>query len=382
MTTAIAQTAQRPPTAVEQALAVQRRKQKELAELITSRREAFAMVAGKHFDPDRLLKLAHGTLARQPKLAECTGSSVLVALMRCAELDLEPDSALPQKRMWLVPRNNKRIGQMECTYIIDYRAQIQLARQTGLVASVVAMEVRQKDIFNLYYDAEGTSIAKFDLHLGGNGGAFADRGPVVGYFAAARLESGEVQICAMSKKDAELFRDRHAPRYNRAIIGPWVDDFDPMAIKTCLRKLWNLLPAGKSEAARKLQEQLETENQIADGTPVQATAPIELDLGMPVETGGMEESVERALGIDGLPGEPQDEVHGFPGDAPPATNGNGSSIWARVRALEPAMPEPELAAVVKAATDKATRSQLVEEDLPKIKAALAQHKQLKDDIPF
>jgi hypothetical protein len=63
-------------------------------------------------------------------------------------------------------------------------------------------------------------------------------------------------------------------------------------------------------------------------------------------------------------------------------NGNGPSIWARVRALDPAMPEPELAAVVKAATDKATRNQLVEGDLPKIQAALAQHKQLKDDIPF
>jgi recombination protein RecT len=380
VTTATAQTAQRPPTAVEQALAVQRRKQKELAELITSRREAFAMVAGKHFEPDRLVKLAQGALARQPKLVECTASSVLVALMRCAELDLEPDSALPQKRMWLVPRNNKNIGQKECTYIIDYRAQLQLARQTGLVASVVAMEVRERDIFNLYYDAEGTSIAKFDLHLGGNGGAFADRGLVVGYFAAARLESGEVQICAMSKKDAELFRDRHAPRYNRAIVGPWVDDFDPMAIKTCLRKLWNLLPAGKSEAARKLQEQLETENQIADGTPVQATAPIELDLGMPVETGGMEESVERALGIDGLPGEPKDEVQGFPGDAPPATNGNGSSIWARIRALDPAMPEAQLVAIVKGSTNKMIRSQLVEADIETVAKALEKFK--KDDIPF
>lgn len=382
MTTAIAQTAQRPPTAVEQALAIQRRKQKELAELITSRREAFAMVAGKHFDPDRLLKLAHGTLARQPKLAECTGSSVLVALMRCAELDLEPDSALPQKRMWLVPRNNRRIGQMECTYIIDYRAQLQLARQTGLVASVVAMEVREKDIFNLYYDAEGTSIAKFDLHLGGNGGAFADRGLVVGYFAAARLESGEVQICAMSKRDAELFRDRRAPRYNGAIIGPWADDFDPMAIKTCLRKLWNLLPAGKSEAARKLQEQLETENQIADGTPVQATAPIELDLGMPVETGATEESVERALGIDDGPQrEPQGEAP--QSEAPPATNGNGSSIWARVRAIDPTIPEVDLKGLVKRVTGKANAKDLTEADIATIAKEIANIKGAgNDDIPF
>lgn len=273
------------------------KKQKELGALISSRRDAFALVAGKHFNPDRLVKLAHGALARQPALAECTGASILVALMRCAELDLEPDSALPQNRMWLVPRNNKKTGQKECTYIIDYRAQLQLARQTELVASVIATEVRQNDRFTLHYDAEGTSITKFEFEPGGEGGVFAKRGEVIGYFAAARLEGGEVQLAAMSTQDAEAFRDRRAPTYNGKVVGPWKDDFDAMAIKTCLRKLWNLLPAGKSEAAREAQKQFEREGQIADGATVQATAPVELDLGVPVEQlEATSDQVEKALG--------------------------------------------------------------------------------------
>ena len=132
-----------------------------LSALIEKKRDAFAMVAGKHFDPDRLVKLAQGALARTPKLAECTPASVLVALMRCAELDLEPDAALPQRRMWLVPRWNSKLKAQECTFIMDYRAQLQKARDSGLVKSLIAVTVHEKDPRpTLKYDATGESIAK------------------------------------------------------------------------------------------------------------------------------------------------------------------------------------------------------------------------------
>jgi recombination protein RecT len=302
-------------TAIAKQDAQKKERTQVLAKLIESRREAFALVAGEHFKPERLVKLAQGALARQPKLAECTPSSVLVALMRCAELELEPDSALPQRRMWLVPRWNNKLGANECTYMMDYRAQIQKARETGLVPSVIASGVQAKDRFTLRYDADGTSITKFEFEPGGEGGIFAERGDVIGYFAAARLEGGEVQIAAMSKRDAEAFRDKRAPRdrQNR-IVGPWVSDFDAMAVKSCLRKLWNLLPAGKSEAARRLQERMQEEADIHDaGKAVAATAPIELDLGIVPEDqdGDTASAVERQIaGGDGQP------PPGAPADAP------------------------------------------------------------------
>jgi recombination protein RecT len=292
--------------------AIQKTEEKQatahLAKLIESRREAFALVAGKHFNPDRLVKLAHGALARQPLLAKCTPPSLLVALMRCAELDLEPDSALPQRRMWLVPRWNKRLGANECTYIMDYRAQIQKARETGLVPSVIATEVRANDRFALKYDATGTSITKFEFEPGGAGGVFADRGDIIGYFAAARLEGGEVQIAAMSRKDAEAFKAKRAPTDRQGkVVGPWGSDFDAMAVKTCLRKLWNLLPAGKSEAARALQARMQEEADIdGAGKAVIATAPIELDLGVVPEDEGDDtaSTVEKQL-TGGAGGEPR-----------------------------------------------------------------------------
>jgi recombination protein RecT len=263
----------------------------QLAKLIASKKDAFALVAGKHFSPDRLIKLAQGALARNPKIADCVPASVLVCLMRCAELDLEPDSALPQKRMWLVPRWNKNLGGMELTYVIDYRAKIQAARETGLLKSIVGKEVRERDQFTLHYSADGDSITKFEH----TPEVFGERGNVIGYYAVARLDGGEVQIATMSKKEAEVFRDRHAPKKKdgTAAFSPWKTDFDAMAVKSTLNKLWNLLPAGKTAEARRFMDVVREEQAIEVGTPTQNTAP---DLGLGVLPQTTDREVEEALG--------------------------------------------------------------------------------------
>lgn len=264
----------------------------QLAALIASRKDAFALVAGKHFSPDRLVKLAQGVLARNPAIAECTPASILVCLMRCAELDLEPDSALPQKRMWLVPRWNAKLRDMELTYVIDYRAKVQAARETGLLKSIVGKEVCQRDHFLLQFSADGESITKFEHKPD----VFGDRGKVIGYYAVGRLEGGEVQIATMSTKEAEAFRDRFGPKKKdgSAVSSPWRTDFDAMAIKSTLNKLWNLLPAGKTEESRRFLDVVREEQAIEVGTPTQNAAPIDLGLGVQPQT--TESEVEEALG--------------------------------------------------------------------------------------
>lgn len=241
-----------------------------LASLIASRKESFAAVAAKNFDPARLVKLGQAALSRNPNLLKCSPTSVLLCLMKCAELGLEPDSALPQRRMWLVPRWNNKLGGMECTYQIDYRAQLQLARDTGMVSSIVASEVREKDEWDYTLSPQGASMTSFSFKPQ----VFGDRGPVIGYFAAARLAGGEVQVVAMSKADAETHRDRFAQKTKDGkILGPWASDFDAMALKSCLRKLWNLLPAGQSEAAQKVQAAVAEEEAHAVEIVAEPAAP-------------------------------------------------------------------------------------------------------------
>lgn len=274
-----------------------------LANLIAEKAPAFAAVAAKHYDVDRLVKLAQAALSRNPKLATCTASSVLLCLVRCAELGLEPDSALPQKRMWLVPRWNKHIkvpgtekkGANECTYIIDYRAQLDLARQSGLVTNIDAIEVCEKDKRSaMRFSSEGDAIRKFDIEID----PFSDRGAIIGYLAAARMASGEVRSVAMSKKQAEGHRDRFAGKYDGQVVGPWKSDFDAMAIKTALRKLWNLLPAGETAPARRLQElEREQERLEEQGRPLLPTPADKALLGsIPGEPDTTADEVAQALG--------------------------------------------------------------------------------------
>lgn len=244
-----------------------------LAQMIVARRDAFAQVAAKHYDPDRLVKLAQAALSRSPKLGECRPETVLLSLMKCAELGLEPDSALPQRRMWLVPRWNTKMRGMECTYQMDYRAQLQLARDTKMVTSIIAAEVRAKDEWDYSMSPAGESMTSFTFKPN----VFGDRGAVIGYFAAARLAGGEVQVVAMSKADAEKHRDRFAQKTKEGtILGPWKTDFDAMAIKSCLRKLWNLLPAGASPEAEKAQAEFAKEDaQVFEGFAEAVTDTVE-----------------------------------------------------------------------------------------------------------
>ncbi len=291
----------RPATAIEVAAKKQRDSANALATLIQSKAGSLALVGGKHFNADRLVKLAHGVLTRTPALGECNPGTVLVCLMRCAELNLEPDAALPQKRMWLVPRNNKKLREgKECTYVIDYRAKLQLARETGLVKSIAAEIVYEKDEFTYEIGSGGDSVKK----LTHKPDPFAEeRGKVLGYYALARLDGGEVQAVVWGLKKMEKFRDQHAPRSGQGLANsPWTQGhFDEMALKTMLNQLWNLLPAGSSEAAQRLQAIVHEEREQEEG---KKTAAIDLGI-VPIEelAGNTADEVADALAGQRLPGD-------------------------------------------------------------------------------
>ena len=194
------------PSQPQQLQQAPRRAGSTLAELIASRRESFAQVATKHYDPDRLVKLAQAALSRNQKLAECTPPSVLLCLMKCAELGLEPDSALPQRRMWLVPRWNSKLRGMECTYQLDYRAQLQLARDTGMVSSIVASEVRERDEWAYELSPAGASMTTFSLRSrAGFASSISLRSASAVFAKSITLsEIGTMRICSGASQSGKL----------------------------------------------------------------------------------------------------------------------------------------------------------------------------------
>lgn len=219
-----------------------------LVNIITSRRDAFAQVAPKHFSVERLVKLAHASLSRTPKLAQCTPESVLIQLMRCAELGLEPNS--PLGGIHLVPFDNRKTGKVECQGIIDYRALVALARRSDQISAIAARVVYSRDQFDCREDETGVHFTFVQ--------AEGDRGDMVKVFAYARLKSGEVQFDQMAKSDVDKIRARS----KAGTSGPWVTDYDAMASKTVLRKLCKLLPL-TTEAAAVIAEEEAAEAEVA-----------------------------------------------------------------------------------------------------------------------
>jgi recombination protein RecT len=225
------------------------------------------------------VKLAQAAVAKTPNLALCTAPSVLVTLMRCAELGLEPGS--PLGGMHLIPYKNKKTGKYECQGIIDYRGLIDLVRRSGDVSMLYAEVRYSKDKWER---ALGT-----DPHIRHEPAEDEDRGDVVGFYAAAKLRSGEVQMAYMSLKEVQAIRNRSRAGES----GPWVTDFNEMGKKTVLRRICKQLPM-----SAEVKRQVADEELVDAGKPVPVDPTVFQDLGIPPEEGVVDEPESTASEVE------------------------------------------------------------------------------------
>ena len=190
----------------------------------------------EHISPERLVKVALAAIFRTPKLLECNPVSLLNAFMECSQLGLECGGVLGQA--YLVPYSNKvkREGQpdrweMSAQFILGYRGMIALARRSGEIASIEANVVREGDRFE---ERKGTDPML--LHVPNRD--TTEVKPLRLVYAIARLTSGETVTEVMSRADVDKIRARSKSKDN----GPWVSDYDEMARKTVVRRLFKYLP--------------------------------------------------------------------------------------------------------------------------------------------
>jgi recombination protein RecT len=188
---------------------------------------AIASRIPKHLTPDRIIKVALTAINKTPKLLECTKESLLGAIMQAAELGLEPGGALGEG--YLVPYKVK--GVMVATFVPGYRGLISLARRSGQIVSIEARVVNQRDAFSccLGLDPDLKHTPAWEE---------ADPGPLRLVYAVAKLKDGGVQFEIMSLAQIQAVRAKsQAGNY-----GPWVDNFEEMAKKTVIRRLFKYLP--------------------------------------------------------------------------------------------------------------------------------------------
>lgn len=210
------------------AIAQKRTEIATVSDLLDKMKGQMAMALPKHITPERMIRVALTAVQNTPKLLECNRNSLLMAVLRSAQLGLEPDGILGQA--YLIPYGKN------VQLIPGYKGLIDLARRSGEVSNIIAKEVYANDIFEIDFSKEIPFVHKPKLD--------GERGEVKFFWAMARFKDGGFHWDYLTKKEVEAIRDKGNGKSNAV----WKDYFIEMGKKTAIRRIAKYLPMSVQRA--------------------------------------------------------------------------------------------------------------------------------------
>lgn len=176
---------------------------------------------------DRFISMVKSAATENPALLKCTPCSLKAAVMKCAEMGLEPNSPLGQ--CYLIPRKNKT-GETECTFQMGYHGILALAHRTGKIQMAYADKICRNDEYD-YRKGLGAYIEHKPCIDG-------PRGDAIAYYAVYQGTDGSYGFEIMSVDEIRA----HAAKYCNMNSGAWRGNFDEMAKKTVMMRLSDYMP--------------------------------------------------------------------------------------------------------------------------------------------
>jgi recombination protein RecT len=231
---------------------------KDLQHLVESARSKFAEVAPKWFSVERVVRLALAARSRNQALAECTADSFLLFLMRCAETGLEPIGA---GGCWAVPYRNSKTGLREVQFIPDWRGLIQLGKKTEQIKHAYGEIVCQNDRIS-YQKGDDPRLTHEP--------ALTGRGEMIGAYCVVVLPDNSKHIEYMDKGELDGIRKRS----KAANDGPWVTDYEQMAIKTVVKRALKPFASSPEMQTAIAYDNAATGLMLPDKTPIAEPMPI------------------------------------------------------------------------------------------------------------
>lgn len=217
---------------------------KTLKSMLTDAKESIAQMLPRHLTPERILKMALIATSKQPKLFECSQTSLMKSIMTSAELGLDFTGTLG--RAYIIPFYNSKAKVYEATFIAGYKGLIELAMRNPKIKRIDSQCRYAKDKFKL--------ILGSDPRLIHEPCTTGDPGAVIGFYAVANIENAPALIEYMTKEQTESIRARSKAKD----AGPWVTDYEQMGRKTVIRRLCGRLPL-------EIERYTETEKKILQG---------------------------------------------------------------------------------------------------------------------
>ncbi|MBQ9446883.1 MAG: recombinase RecT [Victivallales bacterium] len=246
----------RAANAAVQQPAVQQPQVSATADYVKKMSAQWAKVLPAVCTPERFARVALSCLNGNQKLAAAlqtqTGMvSLSSALMKCAEVGLEPNG----RDAHLIPFNTKQGVQIQL--IIDYKGLVKLARRSGEISTIVAETVHKSDKFQFSY-TEGVICHEPNFDV-------ADPGEAYAWYVKVTFKDGSTQTKMMRKFQIEEIRKRS----RSANDGPWVTDYDAMALKTVFKQVSKWLP-NESEKFDEVNKAIQYDNEDERG-PIDVT---------------------------------------------------------------------------------------------------------------
>ena len=218
-----------PSTNNTRAIVPAQQKLQTLRGLFDRSKSSLASVMPKHLTPDRLLKITLSAASRTPALLDCTPESILLAVMQCAQLGLEPNT--PLGLAYILPYENRKNGKKEAQFLPGYRGLIKLAQQSGEISDLRSRVVYRGDHFHVEYGLH----EKLE-HIPAMSG---ENREIVAVYAVATIKgSSTPHMEVMTMSEVVAIKNRSRSGNN----GPWVTDLAEMARKTVIRRICKSLP--------------------------------------------------------------------------------------------------------------------------------------------
>lgn len=172
------------------------------------------------------------------KIAMCTPSSVLTAMMACVHLDLMPNT--PQQHAFVIPYNNKQKGTMELQFQLGYKGLLVLAERSGQVLKIEAQLVFKGDKFSYALGLKPRLTHTPSMTV--------DRTQyenVIAAYAVIKLRNNEVVFDVMGRPELDKIQDVSKAS---ATDTPWKKWPESMAKKTIVKRALKLIPSSTADS--------------------------------------------------------------------------------------------------------------------------------------
>jgi len=191
-------------------------------------KEQLKAVLPKYLTPERMVRIALTELRLNPKIMHCDPKSFVGAVIRCAQMGLEPSSE--RGHVYLIPYGK------ECKVTVGYKGMLYLAARANIYIETAI--VYENDKFEFTKGLHPNLI---------HTPALKNKGEMIGAYAIGHFPNQEHQIPMfefMSKEEIDAIMNTHV---KSTTSSPWKSDYDAMARKTVIRRFFKYLPIVSDE---------------------------------------------------------------------------------------------------------------------------------------